>query len=173
MAQKAKVHGFINSKPKSYYERVGERGLKLSGGEKQRLAIARALLKKSPIMLFDEATSALDTETEKSIQNEINEASKNRTSLMIAHRLSTVQKCDRIIVLKLGQIIEEGTHDELLELEGEYHKLWHMQTQKEQQEEEEKKLKEELEKEKSEFLERRRTESQMKKPDSEGYKKLE
>lgn len=87
-------------------ELVGERGLKLSGGEKQRVAIARALLKSTPIMCFDEATSALDTETEREIQNAIEEASKDRTTLMIAHRLSTIRNCDIIIVLKHGVIVE-------------------------------------------------------------------
>ena len=91
---------------KQYKELVGERGLKLSGGEKQRVAIARALLKQTPIMCFDEATSALDTVTEKEIQRAINEVSKGSTSIMIAHRLSTVRNCDIIIVLKHGEIVE-------------------------------------------------------------------
>lgn len=114
VSQKAKIHGFIMGKANQYYEKVGERGLKLSGGEKQRVAIARALLKKSPIMCFDEATSALDTETEQRIQSAITEASKGSTTLMIAHRLSTVKDCDQIIVLKNGIIHEKGTHEELL-----------------------------------------------------------
>ena len=97
-----------------YYGRVGERGLKLSGGEKQRVAIARALLKTTPIMCFDEATSALDTETEKQVQESINAVSKGVTSLIIAHRLSTVKDCDKIIVLKFGVIVEQGSHDELV-----------------------------------------------------------
>lgn len=97
-----------------YFGKVGERGLKLSGGEKQRVAIARALLKKTPIMLFDEATSALDTETEKQVQEAIDQVSKGSTSLIIAHRLSTVKDCDKIIVLKHGVIVETGSHDELL-----------------------------------------------------------
>jgi ABC-type transport system involved in Fe-S cluster assembly fused permease/ATPase subunit len=94
-----------------YWEKVGERGLKLSGGEKQRVAIARALLKHTPIMCFDEATSALDTQTEREVQDAINEVSKGSTTLIIAHRLSTVMDCDKIIVLKHGVIVEEGSHN--------------------------------------------------------------
>ena len=105
-AQKAQIHEFILDKKKQYKELVGERGLKLSGGEKQRVAIARALLKNTPIMCFDEATSALDTETEREIQKAINEVSRGCTTLMIAHRLSTVRECDIIIVLKHGAIVE-------------------------------------------------------------------
>ena len=115
-------------KQRGYWEKVGERGLKLSGGEKQRVAIARALLKAAPIMCFDEATSALDTETEKQVQEAINEVSEGGTSIMIAHRLSTVRDCDKIIVLKYGKIVEEGSHDELIEKEdGYYKKLWFQQ----------------------------------------------
>lgn len=107
---------------------VGERGLKLSGGEKQRMAIARALLKKSTIMCFDEATSALDTETERLVQAAIDDIAKDSTSLIIAHRLSTVRNCDCIIALKHGKIIEQGSHDELLQLEDGYYKgLWEKQ----------------------------------------------
>lgn len=113
-----------------YYGKVGERGLKLSGGEKQRVAIARALLKKTPIMLFDEATSALDTETEKQVQEAINSVSKGSTSLIIAHRLSTVKDCDKIIVLKHGNIVETGSHEELLKMpDGYYNSLWSKQSQ--------------------------------------------
>ena len=113
-----------------YYGRVGERGLKLSGGEKQRVAIARALLKKSPIMCFDEATSALDTETEKQVQESINAVSKGVTSLIIAHRLSTVKDCDKIIVLKFGVIVEQGSHDDLIRKEGGYYaSLWNKQSE--------------------------------------------
>jgi ATP-binding cassette subfamily B protein len=118
------------SKSKGYREKVGERGLKLSGGEKQRVAIARALLKNTAIMCFDEATSALDTVTEQEIQRSIEEVSKGRTTLMIAHRLSTVRNCDLIIVLKNGQIVEQGTHDELLnEPDGYYRALWERQSE--------------------------------------------
>lgn len=114
-AQRAQIHNFVLQKSKGYHELVGERGLKLSGGEKQRVAIARALLKRTPIMCFDEATSALDTETEREIQKAINEVSKGSTTLMIAHRLSTVRDCDIIIVLKHGVIVEQGSHQELLQ----------------------------------------------------------
>jgi ATP-binding cassette subfamily B protein len=124
-AERSQIHDFIMSKKNNYREKVGERGLKLSGGEKQRVAIARALLKNTPIMCFDEATSALDTATEREIQRSIEEVSKGSTSLMIAHRLSTVRNCDFIIVLKHGQIVEQGTHDELLEIPGGYYRtLW-------------------------------------------------
>lgn len=101
-AERSQIHEFVMSKQKNYMEKVGERGLKLSGGEKQRVAIARALLKNSTIMCFDEATSALDTSTEREIQRAIEEVSKGSTTLMIAHRLSTVRNCDLIIVLKHG-----------------------------------------------------------------------
>jgi ATP-binding cassette subfamily B protein len=118
------------SKKNNYKEKVGERGLKLSGGEKQRVAIARALLKNTSIMCFDEATSALDTATEREIQRSIEEVSRGSTSLMIAHRLSTVRNCDMIIVLKHGQIVEQGTHDELLLIEGgQYRLLWEKQSE--------------------------------------------
>lgn len=110
-AERSQIHDFVMSKQKNYLEKVGERGLKLSGGEKQRVAIARALLKKSAIMCFDEATSALDTTTEREIQRAIEEVSKGSTTLMIAHRLSTVRNCDLIIVLKHGQIVDSGTHE--------------------------------------------------------------
>ena len=113
-SKRAAIHPFIMDKQKGYYELVGERGLKLSGGEKQRVAIARALLKRTPIMCFDEATSALDTETERKVQDAINEVSKGSTTLIIAHRLSTVRDCDVILVLKAGVIVEQGHHDELL-----------------------------------------------------------
>ena len=106
---------------------VGERGLKLSGGEKQRVGIARTLLKNPPILLLDEATSALDTETERDIQNELRAMSHGRTVLTIAHRLSTIADADRIIVLEKGEIVEEGTHDTLLAREGRYASLWHRQ----------------------------------------------
>lgn len=109
-AERSQIHSFIMEKSKGYREMVGERGLKLSGGEKQRVAIARALLKKTPIMCFDEATSALDTATEQEIQKAINQVSKGSTTLMIAHRLSTVRECDIIIVLKHGLIVEQGSH---------------------------------------------------------------
>lgn len=107
---------------------MGERGLKLSGGEKQRMAIARALLKETKIMCFDEATSALDTETERMVQAAIDDISKDSTSLIIAHRLSTVRNCDCIIALKHGRIVEQGTHEELLRRPNGYYKeLWEKQ----------------------------------------------
>ncbi len=129
-AVRSQIHDFIMTKQKNYLEKVGERGLKLSGGEKQRVAIARALLKNSAIMCFDEATSALDTSTEREIQRAIEEVSKGSTTLMIAHRLSTVRNCDLIIVLKHGQIVESGTHDQLLQQpDGEYKILWEKQSE--------------------------------------------
>mmetsp|Transcript_14338 Transcript_14338/g.24414 ORF Transcript_14338/g.24414 Transcript_14338/m.24414 type:complete len:212 (-) Transcript_14338:170-805(-) len=129
-AKRASIHKFIMEKQRGYYELVGERGLKLSGGEKQRVAIARALLKKTKIMCFDEATSALDTETEKQVQQAINEVSEGSTTLIIAHRLSTVRDCDKIIVLKYGVIVEEGSHDELIAKEdGYYRRLWEKQSE--------------------------------------------
>ena len=134
-AERSQIHEFVMSKKNNYKEKVGERGLKLSGGEKQRVAIARALLKNTSIMCFDEATSALDTATEREIQRSIEEVSRGSTSLMIAHRLSTVRNCDMIIVLKHGQIVEQGTHDELLLIEGgQYRLLWEKQSEQNQKE---------------------------------------
>lgn len=125
----AHLDTFIKRLPDGYKTEVGERGLKLSGGEKQRIAIARVLLKKPVIYIFDEATSALDTQTEREIQNNLEEISAGATSLTIAHRLSTVVNCDMIIVLDHGVIAEQGTHAELLESNGLYAKLWHQQMQ--------------------------------------------
>lgn len=152
VSQKARIHGFVKDKPSEYYEKVGERGLKLSGGEKQRVAIARALLKSTPIMCFDEATSALDTQTEKKIQEAINEAAKGRTTLMIAHRLSTIKDCDKIIVLKNGVVHEQGSHDDLLSREGEYYTLWNRQSEKAELEQKEKKMEEEREAEREQLM---------------------
>ncbi len=126
-AKLAKIHDFIESLPQGYETPVGERGLKLSGGEKQRVAIARTLLKRPAIFLFDEATSALDTQTEKEIQASIREVSQGHTTLMIAHRLSTVVEADQIIVLDQGEVVERGTHSELLKHKGHYARMWQKQ----------------------------------------------
>lgn len=123
-AQTAQIHDFIISLPEGYETLVGERGLKLSGGEKQRVAMARALLKNPVMYIFDEATSSLDTTTEKQIQESLRELSKNHTTLVIAHRLSTIVEADEIIVLDQGQIAERGTHKKLLAQKGLYAKLW-------------------------------------------------
>ena len=130
-AKAAKIHTFIESLPDGYETTVGERGLKLSGGEKQRVGIARTLLKNPPILILDEATSALDTETEMEIQNELKEMGQGRTVLTIAHRLSTIADADRIVVLEDGVIVEQGTHDALLSSDGRYAHLWHRQQQDE------------------------------------------
>ena len=126
-ARLAQIDKFIVELPMGYDSMVGERGLKLSGGEKQRVAIARTILKNPPILLLDEATSALDTGTEREIQSALNEVSRNRTSLVIAHRLSTVVDADEILVLDHGQIIERGRHAELLTLNGHYASMWNKQ----------------------------------------------
>jgi ABC-type transport system involved in Fe-S cluster assembly fused permease/ATPase subunit len=131
-AKLAHIHEFILSLPNKYQTLVGERGLKLSGGEKQRVAIARTVLKKPKLYIFDEATSALDTTTEKEIQNNLQEVSKNRSTLLIAHRLSTVIDADQILVLNKGKIEERGTHESLLKLEGLYAKMWQQQLEKKQ-----------------------------------------
>ena len=126
-AKAAKIHDFISSLPEGYDTQVGERGLKLSGGEKQRVGIARTLLKNPPILLLDEATSALDTETESSIQDSLSEMGQGRTVITIAHRLSTVAEADEIIVLEGGVVSERGNHDELLALGGRYASMWDRQ----------------------------------------------
>ncbi|WP_090270437.1 ABCB family ABC transporter ATP-binding protein/permease [Thalassovita taeanensis] len=126
-AKDAQIHDFIVSLPQGYDTTVGERGLKLSGGEKQRVGIARTLLKNPPILLLDEATSALDTETEQDIQGALARAGQGRTVITIAHRLSTIADADRIIVLEDGQITEEGSHTDLLDRKGRYWSLWQRQ----------------------------------------------
>jgi ATP-binding cassette, subfamily B, heavy metal transporter len=126
-AQLAQIDGFIRMSPKGYETQVGERGLKLSGGEKQRVAIARTVLKAPPILVLDEATSALDSHTEQEIQDALERVSRNRTSLVIAHRLSTIVGADEIIVLDQGRIAERGTHSQLLALGGLYASMWNRQ----------------------------------------------
>jgi ATP-binding cassette subfamily B protein len=123
-ARLARIHDFIVSLPEGYQTTVGERGLKLSGGEKQRVAIARTILKNPPILLFDEATSALDTHTEKEIQASLQAVARGRTTLVIAHRLSTVVDADEIVVLEAGRIVERGRHHELLTRRGRYQAMW-------------------------------------------------
>jgi len=126
-ARMAQIHDFIAKLPDGYESMVGERGLKLSGGEKQRVAIARTILKNPPILLFDEATSALDTHTEKDIQASLRRVSRNRTTLVIAHRLSTVVEADEILVLDHGRVVERGTHAKLLAEDGAYAAMWRRQ----------------------------------------------
>jgi ATP-binding cassette subfamily B protein len=123
-AQLAHIHEFVMGLPDGYETRVGERGLKLSGGEKQRVAIARTILKEPSILLFDEATSALDTRTEKEIQRNLAEVSRGRSTLIIAHRLSTVVDADEILVLEEGRIVERGRHGDLLRSGGRYAEMW-------------------------------------------------
>ncbi|WP_427915118.1 ABCB family ABC transporter ATP-binding protein/permease [Ramlibacter sp. MMS24-I3-19] len=128
-ARAARIHAFIASTPKGYQTMVGERGLKLSGGEKQRVAIARTLLKDPPILIFDEATSALDSANERAIQAELKSAAQNKTTLLIAHRLSTVIDAHEILVMDAGRIVERGTHLQLLAREGRYAQMWRLQQQ--------------------------------------------
>jgi ATP-binding cassette, subfamily B, heavy metal transporter len=126
-AKAAHIHDFISTTPKGYDTMVGERGLKLSGGEKQRVAIARTLLKNPPIVIFDEATSALDSANERAIQAELQSAAQNKTTLVIAHRLSTVVEAHEILVLDAGRIVERGAHSELLAMNGRYAQMWALQ----------------------------------------------
>ncbi len=126
-ARSARIHDFIASTPKGYQTSVGERGLKLSGGEKQRVAIARTLLKDPPILVFDEATSALDSANERAIQAELATVAQNKTTLVIAHRLSTVVDAHEILVLEAGEVLERGTHTQLLAAQGRYAQMWALQ----------------------------------------------
>lgn len=130
-AKAAKIHDFIMSLPEGYETKVGERGLKLSGGEKQRVGIARTLLKNPPILLLDEATSALDTQTERDIQDSLKKMGEGRTVITIAHRLSTIADADRIVVLEKGEIVEEGRHEALLARGGRYAAMWERQSAEE------------------------------------------
>jgi ATP-binding cassette subfamily B protein len=132
-ARAAHIHDFIVSLPEGYESPVGERGLKLSGGEKQRVAIARAILKNPRILIFDEATSALDSKSENAIQEELERIARGHTTLVIAHRLSTVMDADQILVMDHGRIIERGTHRELLDRASAYAQMWALQQQEEQQ----------------------------------------
>lgn len=126
-SRKAHCHEFINQLNDGYQSMVGERGIKLSGGQRQRIAIARAILKNASLLILDEATSALDSVTEKYIQDALHHLMCGKTTIVIAHRLSTLSEMDRILVFDNGQIIEDGTHEELIKLNGHYAKMWHMQ----------------------------------------------
>jgi ATP-binding cassette subfamily B protein len=126
-ARAARIHDFIEATPQGYATRVGERGLKLSGGEKQRVAIARTLLKDPPILIFDEATSALDSANERAIQAELQGVAQNKTALVIAHRLSTVVDAHEILVMDAGRIVERGSHAQLVAAGGRYADMWAMQ----------------------------------------------
>ncbi|MEO5935171.1 MAG: ATP-binding cassette domain-containing protein, partial [Duganella sp.] len=129
-ARAASIHDFIESLPDGYATMVGERGLKLSGGEKQRVAIARTLLKNPAILIFDEATSALDSKAEQAIQAQLKEIARSRTTMVIAHRLSTVADAQQILVLDHGRIVERGTHQSLLAADGLYAQMWQRQQAK-------------------------------------------
>jgi len=126
-AKAARAHDFIMRLPLGYDTVIGEQGLKLSGGERQRLSIARALLKNAPILILDEATSSLDSDSETEVQRALEKLMENRTVFVIAHRLSTIRNANRIIVLSEGRIVEDGSHDELIALQGEYRRLYNLQ----------------------------------------------
>jgi len=127
-AKVANAHDFIMDLPHGYDTNIGDSGNKLSGGQKQRLSIARAVLKNPPIMILDEATSALDTESERLVQDALEKMMQNRTSIVIAHRLSTIQNADTIVVMSKGEIVEQGTHEELMKSDKNYKKLVEMQS---------------------------------------------
>ena len=126
-ARIANAHEFIMATPEGYQTTIGDRGSRLSGGQRQRISIARAILKNPPILILDEATSALDTESEKQVQEALDNLMKNRTTLVVAHRLSTIKNADVICVMQDGRIVEQGTHEELYAMNGYYTKLWQMQ----------------------------------------------
>jgi subfamily B ATP-binding cassette protein MsbA len=126
-ARKAHIHEVVMKLEQGYSSVIGDRGMRLSGGERQRIAIARALLRDAPILILDEATSQLDTQSERLVQDAIGSLIKGRTVLVIAHRLSTIKDADRIVVLRAGEIAEEGTHDQLLQRDGLYKKLYQYQ----------------------------------------------
>ena len=132
-AKVAHIHDFISSLPEGYDTLVGERGLKLSGGEKQRVAIARAMLKRPRILVFDEATSSLDSKTEQAIQATLREVARDHTTLVIAHRLSTVVDADQILVMDAGRIVERGSHRQLLAQDGRYAQMWRLQQEEREQ----------------------------------------
>jgi ATP-binding cassette subfamily B protein len=123
----AEAAGFIDGLPQGYNTLVGERGQRLSGGQRQRIALARAILKDAPVLVLDEATAAVDNDTEAAIQRSLERITQNRTTVVIAHRLSTVRHADRIVVMENGMIVEQGCHDELLALGGVYQNLWQVQ----------------------------------------------
>jgi subfamily B ATP-binding cassette protein MsbA len=132
-ARAAHAHDFIARMPKGYDTLVGEGGVRLSGGEAQRLSVARAILKNAPILILDEATSSLDAESEAAVQKALDNLLASRTTLVIAHRLSTIRHADRILVIREGRIVEEGAHDDLLALGGEYRKLYERQFRDEEE----------------------------------------
>ena len=127
-AKIANAHDFISVMPENYNTSIGDRGMKLSGGQRQRLTIARAVLRNPPILILDEATSALDSESEKLVQEALEKVMMNRTSIVVAHRLSTIQKANKIIVLENGEIVQIGTHFELMEMDGPYRRFVEIQS---------------------------------------------